>query len=292
MQKFCEKCGAPVVENQMFCQRCGNSLPQQRVQQPEPTPEVKPEPMPKPVIGSAIKQEKAPKVPKKKSGSKLFMILTIVFGLLMVVFATFGVLEYLEISELNEQLADVRSDSLEAEQDLQSEKNTLQKEIDSLNGTISTQQQTIDRQGDLISDLESDVESLNDTVDGLNDDLDAVNTELDAVREDRDLYETVVNFLQESDCGYAAKNFRAFRPVYVLHVDDEPARFTVTADFAGAVTISFTESGNSADCYFTESSYNVDTPVEVKPLREGITYLNFKNTVNDDTFRVMILVLE
>ena len=206
-------------------------------------------------------------VASKSDSSKLLLVLTIVLSVLVIALAIFGVSQFSRIKDMEKDLksAGINAENVEtAFANLQSDNQILTNDLNAANQALAEYEETLAEYEDVMELAEYHI----------------------------DMYDTLLTFLQEPDAGYAAEYFHSVRPVYVMHVGDAPATFTLTADFTGAVTISMSSSGYSADVGFVDSSFYDTTPVQIDPIEPGITYMTFTNSVNDLSFRVMVLVLE
>lgn len=222
--------------------------------------------------GSQLPKQPAPPVHataepvQTPSSGKLFPILTICLSILVVALAVFGFAQYNRCREMERS---IRSVGLNVE-DLEASMVSLQNENSILEDDLIQAQQLLTKAEETIAQQ---------------------NQQMDAMEKELDTYHTLTYFLQQYDAGYADTTFHSVRPVYVMHVDDPPATFTLTAKLNGG-TIYYGTSGDSAIVSPTEETFYSTTPMQIDPVREGITYITFTNSKNDLSFRVMVLIIE
>ena len=274
MPNNCPNCGASINPGSTYCVQCGTKLPIQAAQ-PTYTP-----------ASQSVQQmndlykTKVPSSPKS-NGDRIFPILTILLSILVVALAVFGFNQFHRIHEMQQMLetTGINTENIEnALVELQEDNRDIKEINTTLERDLQQAASTIAQQEELISQKDNSIAELNSQIDLLTDDL--------------ELYQTLLDFLQSSDAGYASNYFHSVRPVYVMHSYDSPATFTLTADFSSSVTISLSTSGYAADVGFVESTYYDTTPVEINPIQKGVTYITFTNSVNNLSFRVMVLVVD
>lgn len=116
-------------------------------------------------------------------------------------------------------------------------------------------------------------------------------SELEQAQKEAYNYDLIRSFLTKSDAGYASDQFFASKSVLILSRTGEDRTFSLTTGFSGG-ECSFSTSGNSARVSFTENAWSGSTTIRVSPKSAGTTYVTFSNTVNSQTFRVLILVTD
>lgn len=116
-------------------------------------------------------------------------------------------------------------------------------------------------------------------------------SELEQAQKEAYNYDLIRSFLTKSDAGYASDQFFASKSVLILSRTGEDRTFSLTTGFSGG-ECSFSTSGNSALVSFTENAWSGNTTIRVSPKSAGTTYVTFSNTVNSQTFRVLILVTD
>ena len=68
--------------------------------------------------------------------------------------------------------------------------------------------------------------------------------------------------------------------------------FTLTAHWSAGGTVETTYSGSSALVSFDEDSWYSSTGITITPMRKGITAVTFSNSVDSNTFKVLIIVTD
>ncbi|MBQ9507690.1 MAG: hypothetical protein IJR51_11085, partial [Clostridia bacterium] len=69
------------------------------------------------------------------------------------------------------------------------------------------------------------------------------------------------------------------------------SKITLTANYNTNVSISLNTEGNAADVNFDEDSwYGSTTTLTIKPKYRGVTIATFSNSIDSDTFSVIIIV--
>jgi hypothetical protein len=151
-----------------------------------------------------------------------------------------------------------------------------QRSIDGYKQQLSEKDTTITTQNSEISDLK------------------AKNTDLNAQVADYSFratrYDTICNFYNNFNVGFASNNFRSSNSIIFLKALGPQKAFTLTVNFNGGATISVDYLGYSAAVNFSESNWYGSTTIYVKPLIEGTTIATFSNDSNSQTFSVLIVV--
>ena len=127
------------------------------------------------------------------------------------------------------------------------------------------------------------------TIDSKDSEISTLNSELADAQLIVDDYDTICSFLTSSDAGYASNSFRASNSIIVLN-KTETKSFTLTATFYGTYNIGMTGSSASVD-FSQDTWYGTTTTINVTPYTEGITTATFSNSVNSQTFRVLVVVI-
>lgn len=99
--------------------------------------------------------------------------------------------------------------------------------------------------------------------------------------------------LSTSNLGYASDNFRVDRGIVFTNTSLISLRkmLTLTTNWPRGGSVSVKYGGNNiAYLDFTEDSWSTSTNISVVPISEGITTATFSNSVNSETFKVIIVV--
>ena len=118
----------------------------------------------------------------------------------------------------------------------------------------------------------------------------ALETENGALAADAQLLETICSFLQSDTAGYASAQYHADEKILVMRPGEETS-LNVTADIS-EVTISVSREGSAADANWATDGFDTVAELTVTALEPGVTTLNFTNDANDQSFRVLVVVVD
>ena len=113
--------------------------------------------------------------------------------------------------------------------------------------------------------------------------------ELEKAQEGAYNFDLIRSFVTKSDAGYASDQFYASKSVLILSQTGGDQTFSLITGFSGG-QYSFDLTGNSARVSFTEDSWHDRATIRVSPKSTGATYITFSNTLNSQTFRVLVIV--
>lgn len=105
-------------------------------------------------------------------------------------------------------------------------------------------------------------------------------------------YDTICEELNSGNIGYATDNFKSSENIILMSQNTISRNFILTAHWQNGGTVEMEYSGDSASLSFDNNSWNTTTPVSVVPNCEGVTVVTFKNNVDSNTFKVIIIVTE
>ena len=142
------------------------------------------------------------------------------------------------------------------------------------------------------SPMATEIEELQESVDSLNSAIEVKNTTISSLSKKANLYDFICMELSSGDYGYAANNFNASESVIVLRKNEAGRKFTLTANWTSGGTVQYYRSGTSADISFDSNSWQTSTTMTVLPLTEGITKFTFRNNIDANEFKVMIIVTD
>lgn len=132
--------------------------------------------------------------------------------------------------------------------------------------------------------------SLEGRVDNLEAELDAAEQEKAALAEDSQLLETICSFLQSDTAGYASAQYHADEKILVMRPGEETS-LSITADIS-EVTISVSREGSAADANWATDGFDTVAELTVTALEPGVTTMIFTNDANDQSFRVLVVVVD
>ena len=107
-------------------------------------------------------------------------------------------------------------------------------------------------------------------------------------------YDEICDFFRSGNIGYASNNFKASDSVVVIDKYDKSKKITLTAAWRdGGRTVSASNSNLApARIRFDRKSWSRTTTMTITPYIEGISVITFSNSVNSDTFKILIIVTE
>lgn len=154
-----------------------------------------------------------------------------------------------------------------------------QEEIASLESTVDEQRKTISNQEKTIDNQKTSLETLQAA---------AEHQEADAEN-----YRQILELLEGADIGYAADNFNSSDSILILNQWDSSAQFTLTANWTDGGTVSMELSDSYvADVDFDSNEWSTSTTMTVYPYSPGVCVATFSNNVDNNVFKVLIIVTE
>lgn len=126
----------------------------------------------------------------------------------------------------------------------------------------------------------------------LDDEIAGLNEGIKSLEIKAEYYDEICKELSTGNIGYASDNFCASEDVIVLSKYETGRSFTLTAHWSAGGTVETTYSGSSALVSFDEDSWYSSTGITITPMRKGITAVTFSNSVDSNTFKVLIIVTD
>ena len=114
-------------------------------------------------------------------------------------------------------------------------------------------------------------------------------SELKEAQKDAYNFDLIRSFLTKSDAGYASDQFYASKSVLILSMTGGAQTFSLTSLFSGGKYF-YSVSGNCVSVSFPEDLWYDTTTVRVAPRTTGTSYITFSNSLNSQTFRVLVIV--
>lgn len=142
--------------------------------------------------------------------------------------------------------------------------NTLQEKISDLETTINKQNNTINSQKKTIANLKPKADN----------------------------YDDICLSLKYGNIGFAAYNFKSDESVIVVRKNEKDRKFTLTANWTSYGYVDVSYSSYAATVSFDKDSWSTSTKMTVNPHSVGATVVTFSNTVNNDTFKILIIVTD
>ena len=140
--------------------------------------------------------------------------------------------------------------------------------------------------------------SLRKENESLQNQLDGLTAELKQAKNDGRYYTNCYNKLcdifQKGNLGYASDHFHASESVIILNQTDTGRTFTLTAfwEDGGTVSIEYSPFWPPAYVEFDNDTWNTSTTVSVTPDHAGVGEVIFSNSVDQEVFRVVIIVID
>lgn len=214
--------------------------------------------------------KKAHTTPPQK---RVFIIVNVVIAALFILSIGLNIAQYINHNQLGKTIAEQKttistlqdkvSSSNNISSSLETEISLLEEENDHLNATITEQRNTISLQDLTIASLQ-DIS---------------------------DNYDLICNELSSGNIGYAANNFHSNKSIFIVHRYDMSQKFILTANWPNGGSVSIAYAGSSAWLSIDNESWTVSTPVTIFPAGEGVTVATFRNNVDTNTFKVLIIVV-
>ena len=114
---------------------------------------------------------------------------------------------------------------------------------------------------------------------------------IDTYRLGYDRYNSVLDACKDGNIGYASSKFLTNESIVAINRLTLSSKITLTANYNTNVSISLNTEGNAADVNFDEDSwYGSTTTLTIKPKYRGVTIATFSNSIDSDTFSVIIIV--
>lgn len=283
---LCPKCGKELKDGSKFCQFCGSKM------EAEPVA---------PVAVPAEAVTIAPPAAEKQqsgSGAKVGLIVVAVVAVLLLALNAVQYFNLIDlgaphVKDLQAQVADAETEIADLETKLEESEQkaeaavaavgAMQMENNELNKTINAMEGNV-------AELEALIEKMEDEIWVLENDLTANGEENEFLQ---DNYDKIINALSSANLGRASDKFKVDKGYVVLKKSASPINVTLTADFDGYVTVTTNRTGSAAEMSFNESTWNGDTTtLKVTPKSVGVATVKFTNSIDSQTFTVLIIVTE
>lgn len=148
-----------------------------------------------------------------------------------------------------------------------------------------------------IGELEREVESKDSLVSSLRKWNDSLTEKANKYQVKASYFDDLRQALSGGNLGYASSNFHASKSVFFLYAGSDPEEFTLTAHWSGGGTVStdyrvYSSSSSVAYVDFNEDTWRTSTAMTIYPLDEGVLSVTFSNSVNSQTFKIVVVVTE
>ena len=275
---LCPKCGKELKDGSKFCQFCGSKI--------EAAPVVIPE---EPVVVTPPAAEK-----KSGSGAKIGLLIAAVAAVLLLALNAVQYFNLIDlgaphVKDLEAQLASAEADL----EDLEAELEESRKKSDAMTSAMGDMQTENNELNETINARDEELEKLNALIEDLEDEIWVLENDATANGVVQDNYDKIVKALSTGTMGRASDKFRVDKGYVVLKESASPINVTLTADFDEYVTVTTNRTGSAAEMSFNESTWNGDTTtLKVTPKHPGVATVKFTNSVDSQTFTVLIIVTE
>lgn len=143
-----------------------------------------------------------------------------------------------------------------------------------------------------IQDIEEKLSVANDTISRQMHTISTEQGKISSLQDDSDFYNQIIRYACWGDFGYATNNFRASTGVIVLDKDNDSCQFTLTANWPQGGNVDISYSSLAAQIKFEEDRWYTSTTLTVVPYYEGVCVATFRNDVDSEIFKVLIIVTD
>ena len=255
----CPKCNHALPKDSEFCQFCGNRISAKPIAPQVAIPAAPiAKPSPNVVATDAPSHQSVPgKTAPQKKSQKKWKIVAIILIVFVVISLAANVAQFFYHDY---STADIQA-QLDAANKTIAEKDAS---ITSYKNKISSQTTTINQQKTEISNLKTKSGYFDDIVSGM----------------------------RYGNAGYAASNFFSNDSVIVVSKSNSSYKFTLTANWSNGGTVEVDYSSSCAYVTFDNNEWYTSTKMTVHPRSKGVTVVTFSNSVNSQTFKVLIIVTD
>ncbi len=318
----CPNCNAPLPEGGFFCPECGTKIQQPapivmpvEIPQTEPpvvipSEPVQPEPalfpeeplQPEPVYipEPPVQSDPAPipegKAKEEKKGSAVPVIL---LAVLLAAAIGLNVWQYLSNSravvDLESQIeACEQTIAADAKtiQDLQSQVADEEAQIQALNAQITSGNTTNEDLSQQVDQLDAYAKELEAQAQSQEATIQEQLALIETLQPDADNYARIIQELAGSLIAYGSENYYAETGLVVMSLSEQTTQFYLEAKWEESVTVNVSWTGDAAEVNFCGEWNGDRTQMIVTAKAVGASVATFTNSVDDATFKVLILVTE
>ena len=148
-------------------------------------------------------------------------------------------------------------------------------------------------QNERIAVLENTIEEKESELEDKRKELNNTTKELNtSIKEHSDMMNTIKDFLDEDNAGFATNSFKADVPIVFLKRNDEPRRIYITGNYQTTYHVDI--SGDAVATEWSNEKWFVGEKTYIKLIikEKGISRLTFSNEYNSKTFDVLVIVIE
>ena len=255
----CPICGADLPEGQIFCSNCGISLVQIESEQ-------------EPVSPPVVKRSKAP------------FIIAVIIAVAAVIATGWSFYLYLDTSE---DLSTARSQLYRDRNELSKAQNELSEAQGKLSETqseLSEVQNELSEAQDKLSETQSELSAILGELSETQSEMAAILGELSETRSELDKLDDLIGVY-----GYGSKDFYAQKSVVLLR-KSEKKYVTIYANLSG--TVSWHNSNSGVKCEWSREWSLHETQIIFTGNSAGYYAVQFTNSVNNDSFEILVIVTD
>lgn len=152
--------------------------------------------------------------------------------------------------------------------------------------------ETVSSQETEIEDLKKTISSNEDTIAAQEDTIAAHEGTIAALESKAGYYDELCSELDSGNIGYAASNFHVDESIVMVDKDEVGRQVTLTANWSNGGTVYVEYSSDAANVSFDNDEWSTSTTLTVNPQYEGITAVTFSNSVDYQTFKLLIIVTD
>ena len=161
----------------------------------------------------------------------------------------------------------------------------LNNRITTLNNKVASLNSDITKKNTEISDLDNQI-SVKDVV------IRDLNKKIENLRVSAEEYEAICDELSYGNIGYGAYNFNVNQSVIILKRTDTSKKIILTANWANGGEVSIDYSNYNAWFEFDNNSWSYSTTLSVVPVLTGATIATFRNNIDSNSFKVLIIITD
>lgn len=158
--------------------------------------------------------------------------------------------------------------------------------------SISDIHAQLDAANKTIAEKDASITSYKNTISSQSTTINQQKTEISNLKTKSGYFDDIVSGMRYGNAGYAASNFFSNDSVIVVSKSNKNYKFTLTANWSNGGTVQVDYSSSCARVSFDNSEWYTSTKMTVHPQSKGVTVATFRNSVNSQTFKVLIIVTD
>ena len=149
-----------------------------------------------------------------------------------------------------------------------------------------------EKQQKTISDQESTITELYEKIDDLKTENTSLHLSNTIYSIESEWFHDICDYLSSGTIGYAASNFCVDESVVLVHLDEGLHKTKLTAHWNNGGTIFFRTQGSCATIDYEDESWRTSTNLIIDPSYKGVMEVTFYNDVDDNDFKMIIIVVD